>query len=174
MFILVRGFILSFSLLLLSFPVFAEEAAKEQMKSLDEQVQEVKADALSIATQMRALEEKLLYPSGTQIAVFVSLDNEAKYRVGSIEIRLDGKPIAQHFYSLKEHEALKKGGIQRIYVGNIVSGEHGLQVRMFGKTAGGSDFDREETFTFSKNADPKTLDVHLVNAADQIITLKDW
>ncbi len=174
MFIPLRGFILSLSLLLLSFPVSAEEVSREQIKSLDEQVQDVKTDTLNIATQMRLLEEKLLYPSSTQIAVYVSMDNAAKYRVGSIEVRLDGKPVAQQSYSLKEHEALKMGGIQRIYVGNVRSGEHGLQVRMSGKTVGGSDFDREETFKFSKEAGPKTLDVHLVNAADQVITLKDW
>ena len=170
----VRGFILFLSLMLLSFPVYAEQVSREQARSLDEQVQEVKADTVNIATQMRVLEEKLLYPSGTQVAVFVSLDNAAKYRVGSIDIRLDGKPAAQHSYSPKEQEALKKGGIQRIYVANIKTGEHDMKVRISGKTVNNSDFEREEIFKFSKEAGPRTLDIHLVNAADQVITLRDW
>jgi len=87
MFILLRGVILSSAILMLSFPAYAEEASKEQIKSLDEQVQEIKAETLSLGVQMRLLEEKLLYPSGTQVAVFVSLDNAAKFRLDSIEIQ---------------------------------------------------------------------------------------
>ena len=143
MFILLRGFILSIAMVMLGFPAYAEEVSKEQIKSLDEQVQEIKADTLSIGTQMRLLEEKLLYPSSTQVAVFVSLDNAAKFRLDSIEIQLDGKPAAQHLYSTKELEALQKGGVQRIYAGNIKSGEHDLQVLLTGKTAGGSGSPRE-------------------------------
>ncbi len=174
MFILVRGFILSFSLLLLSFPALAEQAAKEQSKSLDERVQGIKADTLNIATQMRLLEEKLLYPSGTQVAVYVSLDKAAKYRPDSIEIRLEGKPVASHLYSAKEVEALKKGGVQRLYTGNIASGEHDLQVFLSGKNAGGVDFYRNDAFKFSKDTGPKIVEIRLISAAEQIITLRDW
>ncbi len=174
MFILLRGFILSVAMLMLSFPAYAEEVSKEQIKSLDEQVQEIKTDTLSIATQMRLLEDKLLYPSTTQVAVFVSLDKTAKYRPDSMEIQLDGKPVTHHLYTSKEVEALQKGGVQRIYTGNIKSGEHALLVLLTGKNAGGSDFERKENFKFSKDAGPKTVEIRLVNAADQIITLRDW
>jgi hypothetical protein len=174
MFILLRIFILPIAMVMLSFPAYAEEVSREQIKSLDEQVQEVKADTLSIATQMRSLEEKLLYPSGTQVAVFVSLDKAAKYRPDSIEIRLEGKPVMYHLYTVKEVEALKKGGVQRLYAGNIKTGEHGLQVHLTGKNAGGLDFYRDEIFKFSKEVGPKMVEIRLINAADQIITLRDW
>ena len=174
MFILLRGFILSSAMLMLSFPAYAEEVSKEQIKSLDEQVQEIKTDTLSIATQMRLLEEKLLYPSGTQVAVFVSLDNAATFRLDSIEIQLDGKSAAQHLYTLREIEALKKGGTQRIYAGNIRSGEHSLQVLVTGKTLGGPGLSRTESFKFSKDVGPKILEVHLVDSDSHIITFRDW
>jgi len=174
MFIFVRGFILSIAMGILSFPAYAAEASKEQIKSLDEQIQEIKTDTLSIATQMRLLEEKLLYPSSTQVAVFVSLDNAAKYRPDSIEIQLEGKQVTYHLYTVKETEALKKGGVQRLYTGNIKSGEHDLQVLMNGKNAGGSDFSRTENFKFSKDAGPKVVEIRLINAAEKIITLRDW
>ena len=48
----------------------AEDLSGEEMRSLDEQVQVVKSDALSIAAELGRLEEKLLSPSNTQIAVF--------------------------------------------------------------------------------------------------------
>jgi hypothetical protein len=174
MFILLRGFILSLAMAMLSFPAYAEEVSKEQIKSLDEQVQEIKADTLSIGTQMRLLEEKLLYPSGTQVAVFVSLDNAAKFRLDSIEIQLDGKPAAQHLYTLRELEALQKGGMQRLYAGNIKSGEHGLRVLVTGKTADGSGLRSAESFKFSKDAGPRMLEVHLADSGAHIITLRDW
>lgn len=172
--ILLRGFILPIAMLMLSFPAYAEEFSKDQIKSLDEQVQEIKAETLSIATQMRLLEEKLLYPSSTQIAVFLSLDKAAKYRLDSIEIQLDGKPAAQHIYSPKEIEALQKGGVQRIYAANIKSGDHDLQVLLTGKTAPGSYFDRKENFKFSKDVGPKMVEIRLINSDDQTITLRDW
>jgi len=174
MFILLRGFILFISILMFSFPASAEDVSKDQIKSLDEQVQDVKTDTLSIATQMRLLEEKLLYPSSTQVAVFVSLGNAATFRLDSIEIQLDGKSAAQHLYTLRELEALQKGGVQRIYTGNVKSGEHSLQVLVTGKTLGGPGFRKTENFKFSKDVKSKVLEVNLVDSGDRMITLRDW
>ena len=174
MFILFRGFILSIAMLMLSFPSYAEDVTKGQIKSLDEQVQEIKTDTLNIGTEMRLLEEKLLYPSSTQVAVFVSLDNAATFRLDSIEIQLDGKSAAQHLYTLRELEALKKGGTQRLYTGNVKSGEHSLHVLVTGKTLGGPGLSRTESFKFSKDAGPKIVEVRLVDSASHIITFRDW
>ncbi len=174
MFILFRGFILSLAMGTLSFPAYAEEVSKGQIKSLDEQVQDIKAETLNLGVQMRLLEEKLLYPSGTQVAVFVSLDNAAKFRPDSIEIELDGKPVAQHLYTARELEALQKGGVQRIYTGNIKSGEHSLQVFVRGKTPEGPGIRRTEQFKFSKDAETKVLEVRLADADTRMITLRDW
>lgn len=173
MFILSRGFILSIAMLMLGFPAYAAEVSMEQMKSLDEQVQELKSDTLSIGTQMRLLEEKLLYPSTTQVAVFVSLDKAAKFRLDSMEIQVDGKSVTHHLYTAKELEALQKGGVQRIYTGNVRSGRHYLQVLLKGKGTGGSDLDRKETFKFNKDVGAKIVEIHLINS-DHIITLRDW
>ena len=85
-------------------------------------------DVLSIAAELNQLEEKLLYPSNTQIAVFVSLAEGETFRLDSVEIQLDDKAVAHHLYTFKELEALQKGGVQRIYTGNFRSGEHDLQV----------------------------------------------
>jgi hypothetical protein len=174
MFILVRGFILSIAMVMLSFPGYAEEASKEQIKSLDEQVQEVKAETLNLGTQIRLLEEKLLYPSGTQVAVFVSLDTGEAFRLDSIEIQLDGNPVAEHLYTLRELEALQKGGVQRIYVGNVSSGKHDLEVSARGKIKNGTIRSRKESFRFSKDEGPKMLEVRLFDSETHMITLRDW
>ena len=165
-----RGIILGISVLLLSAAAYGQEISREQIKGLDEQVQEIKSDALGIAAELNQLEEKLLYPSNTQVAVFVSLGGRETFRLDSVEIRLDGTPVAHHLYTFKELEALQKGGVQRIYTGNVRSGEHNLQVSVIGKTGGGADFQKSERFTVNKDVGPRTVEMSL---AAQGITLTE-
>jgi hypothetical protein len=163
--------LLAVSMLLLTLPAYAQEVTKEQIKGLDEQIQEIKTDVLGIAAELNRLEEKLLYPSDTQVAVFVALANGEKFRLDSVEIQLGGKPVAHHLYTYKELEALQKGGVQRIYTGNIMTGQHDLQVTFLGQTAGGTDFKKTESFNVTKDVGPKIVEFTL---ASQNITLKDW
>ena len=163
--------ILAVSTLGLCLPAYAQEVTKEQIKGLDEQIQEIKTDVLGIAAELNRLEEKLLYPSDTQVAVFVSLASGEKFRLDSVEIQMGGKPVAHHLYTFKELEALQKGGVQRIYTGNIMTGAHDLQVTMLGKTVGGADFRKTERFNVTKTVGPKIVEFAL---ASQDITLKDW
>jgi hypothetical protein len=156
--------------------VFAQAASKQQMQSLDEQVQEIKSDVLSIAAELNRLEEKLLYPSNTQVAVFVSLAEGQTFRLDSVQIQIDGEPVATHIYSFKELEALKKGGVQRIYTGNVRTGEHRLDVAVAGKSSGGKDFAGSEHFSFSKDVGPKLVGVKLggAEADSPAIQLGGW
>lgn len=160
----------------LSGPVSAEKVSREQIKGLDEQVQEIKADALGIAAELNRLEEKLLYPSNTQLAVFVSLAPGARFRLDSVEIQLDGKPVAYHLYTLKELEALQRGGVQRVYVGNIRSGEHALQVNVVGKSALGADYRHSASYKVVKDVAPRLVGITLgaPGSANQGISFKDW
>jgi hypothetical protein len=180
----VKVIVLAVSALLLILPAFGQEVPKEQStgapkeltKGLDEQVQDIKTDVLSIAAELGKLEEKLLYPSDTQIAIFVSVAEGEKFRLDAVDIGLDGKLVAHHLYTFKELEALKKGGIQRIHVGNIRTGEHALQVTVMGKTEGGSDFQKEESFKITKNVGPKLVGVVLAGTGigSKTIALKEW
>ena len=58
-------------------------AEQRQMRDLDEQVQQTKSDVLSISAELNQLEEKLLYPSGTQVAIFVAVAKGDQMRLGS-------------------------------------------------------------------------------------------
>jgi hypothetical protein len=165
-----RGLILGILLLVLSIGAFGQEISREQIKGLDEQVQEIKSDVLSIAAELNQLEEKLLYPSNTQVAVFVSLVSGETFRLDSVDIQLDGNPVAYHIYTFKELEALQKGGVQRIYTGNFRSGDHDLQISTSGKSIGGHDFRKTERFKINKGVGPEMVEVSI---AAQNITLKD-
>jgi hypothetical protein len=155
-------------------PVLAD--SKEQMQSLDEQVQEIKSEVLGIAAELSRLEEKLLYPSNTQVAVFVSLSESAGFRLDSVRIQIDGELVAHHIYSFKELEALQKGGVQRIYTGNVATGEHQLEVSVAGELPGGGEFAGTESFAFSKDAEPELVGLTVAGAAggDARIELGGW
>ena len=146
------------------------------MQSLDEQVQEIKSDVLAIASELRTLEEKLLYPSDTQVAVFVSLSGGDAFELDSVQILIDGESAAHHIYSFKELSALRKGGVQRIYTGNLRTGEHRIEVTVSGTLPGGARVDETEQFTFTKEAEPKLVGVTLAGEAsgNDRIQLAGW
>jgi hypothetical protein len=136
-----------------------ETPDQQQMRGLDEQVQAVKSDVLSISAELNQLEEKLLYPSGTQVAIFVALAKGDQMRLDAVRIQIDGQLVAHYLYSAKELEALRKGGVQRIYVGNVATGDHQLDVLVDGKSKSGADFNRTQHFTFRKEVKPKLVEL---------------
>jgi hypothetical protein len=154
----------------------AVPADQQQMRDLDEQVQDIKTDALSIAAELSQLEEKLLYPSGTQVAVFVALAKGDQLRLDAVQLQIDGQLVAHYIYSFKELDALRRGGEQRVYVGNVATGDHTLDVLVDGKLESGADFSRTDHFTFRKEVKPKMVELTVAGAASGStpITLREW
>lgn len=155
--------------------VVAQQVSKEQIKGLDEQVQDIKKDVLTISSELMQLEEKLLYPSNTQVSLFVSVAPSAKLRLDSVKIKIDGKDAAHHIYTFKEIEALQKGGIQRIHTGNVRTGDHSLEVVVIGKTGGTTDYSQTATYQFKKSVEPKLLEIKIDGSESgrQAIQFKD-
>ena len=139
-------------------PSSAQDISGDDLRSLDGQVQEIKSDVLDIASELSNLEERLLYPSNTQIAVFVSMAGDEKFRLDAVQIEIDGELATHHIYSFQELEALQKGGVQRVYTGNVVTGAHELRVTMMGKLKSGKDFSESDNFEFAKGVEPKSLE----------------
>jgi hypothetical protein len=154
----------------------AEELSGKDMKSLDGQVQEIKSDVLNIASELSNLEERLLFPSNTQVSVFVSMADDEDFRLDAVQIEINGELAAHHIYSFQELEALHKGGVQRAYTGNVMTGPHELRVTMLGKLANGEDFSESDSFSFSKGVRPKTLGITLAGPGlgKDIIQIGDW
>jgi len=171
-----RTLVLTVLIVVCSAPSWALDNDREQMKGLDEQVQEVKSDVLSIAAELGGLEEKLLYPSNTQVAVFISLASGDALRLDAVKIQIDGQPVAHYIYSFKELDALKKGGVQRIYAGNVVTGEHQIEVSVSGKLQGGGDYSQTGSFAFQKGVEPKLVGVMLAgpDSGKPAIEIGDW
>jgi hypothetical protein len=153
-----------------------QQKDQQQMRGLDEEVQEIKSDVLRITAELRQLEEKLLYPSGTQVAVFLALATGDPLRLDAVGLQIDGQPVARYVYSAKELEALRKGGVQRLYVGNVKTGEHRLDVLVEGKVQDGTDFSRKESFSFRKEVKPKLVELKLAGPDSGIapIAIEEW
>jgi hypothetical protein len=158
------------------FNVQAAEVTQDQIKGLDEQVQDIKQDVLKLTSELTLLEEKLLFPSNTQVSFFVAVKNNPGFVLDSMQIKLDNKVVAQHLYTYKEVEALREGGVQRIYTGNVKTGDHTLVASFIGRTKSGTEYQRSENYTVTKAVGPKFVEIQIGgdSASDQNITFKDW
>jgi hypothetical protein len=145
-------------------------------KSLDEQVQEIKSDVLAIAAELSNLEEKLVYPSNTQVAIFVEVSADQPLPIDSARLSIDGELVAHHIYTFKELEALSKGGVQRIFTGNLPTGQHRLEVKFSGQRGEATGFELAETFAFDKEVDPKLVGITLGAGAvgNPTLAIENW
>ena len=89
-----------FSISLLSANLQAAEVTREQIKGLDEQVQDIKKDVLDLTSELSRLEEKLLFPSNTQVSLFVSVAGDEDFILDSVQIKMDNKVVAHHLVTV--------------------------------------------------------------------------
>src|SRR5512147_3216826 len=99
-------------------------AAPADTRALDEEIQSIKKDAVDLNRDLAVLEEELLFPANTQVAVFLSMDVGDFFALDTVELRVDDKQVTKHLYTPREAEALLKGGVQRLYLGNLKVGDH--------------------------------------------------
>jgi hypothetical protein len=156
--------------------VVADDLTGDNMRSLDGQVQEIKSDVLNIASELNTLEERLLFPSHTQVSLFVSIAENEDFRLDAVQIEINGELATHHIYSFKELDALQSGGVQKIYTGNLTTGEHNLNVTMIGKLKNGNDFSESGSFSLRKGVKPKAMGITLAGPGfgSDGIQVGDW
>ncbi|WP_295802605.1 hypothetical protein [uncultured Microbulbifer sp.] len=161
--------------LLLSLPVLAnaQDVSREEIRGLDEQIQDVKKDVIDLTSELNRLEEKLLFPSNTQAAIFVSLSGGEEFSLESVEVKLDNQVVAHHLYTYREIEALQQGGVQRIHTANVQTGAHPLVVSYFGKSKSGKEYRGTASFSVEKAVGPKFVEIQIAGT-QSAINFKDW
>ncbi len=132
-------------------------------KSLDENVQDLKSDILDLNRELFILEEELLFPTNTQVAVYLSLDVGSFFQLDSVQIKLDDKVVSNYLYTRLELASLHRGGIQRIYLGNLRTGPHELVALFTGVGPQGRDYRRGATLTFEKKEGPKYIELTILD-----------
>ncbi len=126
---------------------------------LSEEVEDLKKAALELNRDLLILEEELLFPANTQVAVFLSLDVGKFFEMDSVKLLVDDKLVASHLYTARQNEALSLGGIQRLYLGNLKSGEHEITAFFIGMGPDQREYKRGVTILVDKDDDPLMLEL---------------
>jgi hypothetical protein len=140
-------------------------AADLPAAGLDSRIQDVKADVIRLNRDLLVLEEELLFPANTQVALFVSMDVGVMFTLESVQVKLDDKVIANHLYAPLEVKALHRGGVQRVYLGNLKAGEHSIDAFFTGQGPPHGDnvrdYKRGTSFKFDKGTEPKYIELRI-------------
>lgn len=129
--------------------------------ALDAEVQSLRREVVDLNRDLFMLEEDLLFPASTQIAVFVSMDVGTFFDLDSVQIKIDGKEVSNYLYTAREREALLRGGVQRIWVGNMKAGEHELVAFFTGQGTHERDYKRGATLTIDKGVGAKYVELRI-------------
>jgi hypothetical protein len=151
--------------------------AGSSTRGLDEQIQDLKKDVVDLNKDLFVLEEELLFPANTQVAVFVSMDVGDFFALDSISLKIDNHDVSNYLYTPREVAALLKGGVQRLYVGNLKSGEHELVALFNGKGPHERDYRRAANLRFEKGVGAKYLELKITDhqrAQQPEFEIKDW
>ncbi len=143
-------------------------AAQTTAANLDDRIQDVKGDVIRLNRDLMVLEEELLFPANTQVAIFVSMDVGKLFQLDSVKIRLDDKDVANYLYTPAEVQALHRGGVQRIYVGNLKAGSHELVAFFTGKGPHDRDYKRGATIRFDKGTEPKYIELQIKDSTGKL------
>lgn len=146
-------------------------------RALDETVQDLKKDVVDLNRELFVLEEELLFPANTQVAIFVSMDIGEFFALDSLTLKIDNKEVANYLYTPREAEALLKGGVHRVYLGNLKVGEHELVAFFAGKGPNQRDYKRGANLKFEKGVGAKYLELKITDRqrrAQPEFAIKDW
>lgn len=160
-----------------STPAPSAPAGGDSFKSLDEEVQALKKEVLDLNRELFVLEEELLFPANTQVAVFVSMDVGEFFALDSVTLKLDNKEVANYLYTEREAQALLKGGVHRVFIGNLKAGEHELIALFTGQGPNQRDYRRGATIKLEKGVGAKYVELKIsdkaVKAQPEFI-VKEW
>ena len=152
-------------------------ASAGDFKSLDQEVQSLKKEVLDLNRELFVLEEELLFPANTQVAVFVSMDVGEFFAVNSVTLKLDNKEVANYLYTEREAQALLKGGVHRVFVGNLKAGDHELIALFTGQGPHDRDYRRGATIHVNKGVGAKYVELKISDRAAKAqpeFVVKEW
>jgi hypothetical protein len=159
-----RYFLLStFAAIAASMPAFAEDAPElaAGRSTLDAEVQSLRREVVDLNRDLFMLEEDLLFPASTQIAVFVSMDIGTFFALDSVQVKVNDKEVANYLYTERELEALKRGGVHRIWLGNLKAGEHEVVAYFTGQGTHQRDYKRGTTLKVEKGVGAKYVELKI-------------
>ena len=146
-------------------------------KSLDGDVQSLKKEVIDLNKDLFVLEEELLFPANTQVAVFLSLDLGTFFQLDSVQLRVDNKEVSNYLYTEREVDALNRGGVHRLYLGNLKVGKHELVAFFTGQGPHERDYKRGAKISFDKGVGAKYLELKISDRESREqpeFAIKEW
>src|SRR5216110_566681 len=146
-------------------------------RGLDQEIQDLKKDVVDLNKDLFILEEELLFPANTQVAVFLSLDVGQFFALDAVQLKLDQKEVINYLYTPREVDALLKGGVQRLYLGNLKVGAHELVAFFSGKGPNERAYKRGASLRFEKGVGAKYLELKIDDRQRKLqpeFEIKDW
>ncbi len=153
----------------------ADSGAK--FRSLDQDVQDLKKEVLDLNRDLFLLEEELLFPANSQVAFFISMDVGEYFALDSVSLEIDGKEVANYLYTDREIDALLQGGVHRLHMANLKTGEHELIAIFTGKGPHTRDYRRGATVMIEKGIGAKYLELEItdrVKKQQPEFVIKEW
>ena len=151
--------------------------AAPDTRGLDTEVQGLKKDVVDLNRDLFVLEEELLFPANTQVAVFLSMDVGDFFALDSVQLKIDQKEVINYLYTPREVEALLRGGVHRLYLGNLKVGKHELVAFFSGKGPNDRDYKRGANLSFEKGIGAKYLELKINDRQRKQqpeFEIKDW
>ncbi len=130
---------------------------------LQGEIRDLKKQVLQLNKDLFLLEEDLLFPANTQFSVFFSLDAGQLFGLDAVQLKVDDKIVANHLYTDRELSALKRGGVQRLFIGNLPTGEHEIIAIFVGTGPQGRDYRRAESLNIEKGEDPLFVELRIID-----------
>jgi hypothetical protein len=155
----------------------AAEGVPNDTRGLDTEIQSLKKDVVDLNKDLFILEEELLFPANTQVAVFLSMDVGDFFALDSVQLKIDKKEVISYLYTPREVQALLKGGVQRLYLGNLKVGQHELVAFFNGKGPNDRDYRRAASIHFEKGVGAKYLELKIDDRQKKLqpeFEIKDW
>jgi hypothetical protein len=155
----------------------AEAEARAEFRELDEDVQALKKEVLDLNRDLFLLEEELLFPANSQVAFFLSMDVGEYFELDSVQLKIDGKEVANYLYTAREVDALVRGGVHRVHMANLKTGEHELVAIFTGKGPNIRDYRRGATLVFNKGIGAKYVELEItdrVRKQQPEFIIKEW
>ncbi len=142
-----------------------EALSRNEFRSLDENVQDLKKEVLDLNRDLFLLEEELLFPANSQVAFFISMDVGEYFDLDSVSLKIDGKEVSNYLYTNREVKALLRGGVHRVHMGNLKVGEHELVAVFTGEGPHIRDYRRGATLNFEKGIGAKYVELKISDRA---------
>jgi hypothetical protein len=147
-----------------------------QQPAVAPQVENLKESVLTLNRDLLILEEELLYPPSNQVAIYVSMDLGQFFHLDAVKLEIDSKLVASELYTDKQTNALFRGGVQRLYVGNLKAGQHEISAIFTGRGPQ-QNYKRGAKVMVDKAQNPLVLELKIVDSTAElqpVFSIKEW